>query len=294
MSKPALGRGLGALLAGPAGPGAGAPEAPPGGLRRIPLGQIRPSPWQPRREFAETALRELAESIREQGVIQPLVVRPVEGGFELIAGERRWRAAQLAGLTEAPALVRTATDREVVELALIENLQRENLNPVEEAQGYARLGGEFQLTQEQIAQKVGRSRAAVANALRLLQLPAPVQDAVREGRLSTGHAKAILAVDDTLRRVALADRAVRDGLSVRQTEAFATELAAGRIPRNRPHPAGPAPTDPHVADLENRLRERLAARVALKYAAGRGTVEIHFNSDAELERLLEALGVRLD
>jgi ParB family transcriptional regulator, chromosome partitioning protein len=303
MSKPALGRGLGALLGGGASaPKSAAPKppenpsAPATGLRRISVTQIQPSPFQPRRDFPETALRELAESIRAQGIIQPLVVRPVGDRFELIAGERRWRAAQLAGLSEAPVIVRTATDHEVVELALIENLQRENLNPVEEALGYSRLKSEFNLTQDDIAQKVGRSRAAVANALRLLGLPEGAQAALRDGRLSTGHAKAVLSLTDAARQQSLSDKIVAEGLSVRAAEALAASWAkapaatAATGANSTTHPIA----DPHVADLENRLRERLATKVALRYRSGRGALEIKFSSDDELERVLEILGVSVD
>jgi len=208
MSKPALGRGLGALLGGQppstqtttAAPAPVAAPAPAPDTRehvqRVPLHQVRPSALQPRKEFSDEALKELADSIREQGIVQPLIVRERGGFFELIAGERRWRASQLLGLPEVPVIVRIADDRAVLELALIENLQRENLNALEEALGYAQLGEQFQLTQEEIAVKVGKSRAAVANATRLLKLPAPVQSFLRTGRISVGHAKVLLGLPD--------------------------------------------------------------------------------------------------
>src|SRR5688572_19942552 len=203
MAKPALGRGLGALLGGasltakPVLPAAATsttsavPAAPAAAERdrvqRVPLERVRPCPFQPRKEFPHATLQELADSITEQGIIQPLLVRKSGDGFELIAGERRWRAAQLAHLTEVPVIVREADDRAVLELALIENLQRENLNPLEEAQGYSELIGTFQLRQEDVALKVGKSRTVVANALRLLRLPPDVQAFLRDGRLSVGH-----------------------------------------------------------------------------------------------------------
>ena len=209
MSKPALGRGLGALLGGnppltqpatvpPVQPAVAVAPAPDNRERvqRVPLDRIRPCPLQPRKDFSDEALRELADSIREQGIVQPLIVRERGGFFELIAGERRWRAAQLLNLLEVPIITRKADDRAVLELALIENLQRENLNAVEEAHGYAQLAEQFQLTQEDIAAKVGKSRAAVANALRLLKLPAIVQKYLRDGRLTVGHAKVILGLAD--------------------------------------------------------------------------------------------------
>ncbi len=265
------------------------------GVKQVPLARIQPSPLQPRKDFAPAALAELADSIREQGIVQPLIVRVVGGMYELIAGERRWRAAQLAGLTEAPIVERAATDREVLELALIENLQRENLNPVEEALGYAQLGEQFQLTQEEVAKKVGRSRAVVANALRLLKLAAPIQTALREGRLSVGHAKVILGlVDPALQKTAF-DRVLAAGMTVRQTEDL---VAALQKPKPEVHGARspvPAPSrDLHVVDIENKLRERFAAKVALRYKAGKGSVEVRFSDDDELNRVLEVMGLSLD
>jgi ParB family transcriptional regulator, chromosome partitioning protein len=309
MAKPALGRGLGALLTGnsaskPATPAAipnPAPVAEPvptpahangrTGVLRVPLDRIVPCPFQPRKDFAPEALRELADSIREQGIVQPLVVRERNGSLELIAGERRWRAAQLAGLSEVPVLVREADDRSVLELALIENLQRENLNAIEEAQGYAQLLQQFQLTQEEIASKVGKSRAVVANALRLLKLPVLVQGYLREGKLSVGHAKVILGLAGEKDQQQAADRALRDQLNVRQTEALVGQLAARHTNSSKTAPLPPANRDPHVADLENRLRERLGTKVHLRYSQGKGNLDIIFFSDAELERILQVLGI---
>jgi ParB family chromosome partitioning protein len=261
-------------------------------VQRVPLGRIRPSPFQPRKDFSPEALRELADSIREQGIVQPLIVRDSNGALELIAGERRWRAAQLLDLAEVPVIVRQADDRAVLELALIENLQRENLNPIEEAQAYAQLIQQFQLTQEEVAAKVGKSRAVVANALRLLKLPATVQAAVRENRLSTGHAKVILSLSTEQSQKLAAERVLKDGLSVRQTELLVAALHArenGSVSKALPQ-AGPV-RDAHVADVENRVRERLGTKVQLRYAQGKGALEISFFSDAELERILETLGV---
>jgi len=213
MAKPVLGRGLSALLGGVSSPPkpegnvfqaapAPAPVAKPAPpepdtrerVQRVPVSRVRPCPFQPRKDFSEESLRELADSIKEQGIVQPLIVRKAGENFELIAGERRWRAAQIVGLTEIPVLVREADDRAVLELALIENLQRENLNPIEEALGYSQLISQFQLTQEQAAVKVGKGRVAVANALRLLKLAPDIQAFVRDGRLSVGHAKVILGL----------------------------------------------------------------------------------------------------
>jgi ParB family chromosome partitioning protein len=308
MAKPALGRGLGALLGGnpvltqPA-PAPAAPVSQPVVLspapdahervQRVPLDRIRPCPLQPRKDFSAEALRELADSIREQGIVQPLIVRERGGHFELIAGERRWRAAQLLQLPEVPIIVRQADDRAVLELALIENLQRENLNAIEEAHGYEQLTGQFQLTQEEIAAKVGKSRAVVANALRLLKLPQVIQNFIREGRLSVGHAKVILGLSDEKKQKLTAERVIKQGLNVRQTEGLVAKLQ-GRDSRKlaiKPETVAAPGADPHVANLEDRLREKFGTKVQLRYAKGKGAVEISFYSDDELERILQILGV---
>jgi ParB family chromosome partitioning protein len=306
MSKPALGRGLGALLSGggaksaPAAPvqspATPAPAAAPGGsVLRVPVARVHPSTLQPRKDFTAESLEELAESIRRQGIVQPLIVRSSPNGYELIAGERRWRAAQLAGLTEVPIVERVASDREVLELALVENLQRENLNPIEEALGYSQLASQFSLTQEDIAARVGRSRAAVANALRLLKLPPAAQTALRDGRLSVGHAKVLLGIADAKNQLAAFERVLSANLSVRQTEELAARLIAPEAPA-KPGTAAPvaAGRDLFVVDLENRLRERFATKVGLRYRTGRGSLEIRFSSDDELNRVLALLGVPLD
>ena len=311
MAKPALGRGLGALLGGnpvltqPA-PAPAAPVSQPVVLspapdlhervQRVPLDRIRPCPLQPRKDFSAEALRELADSIREQGIVQPLIVRERGGHFELIAGERRWRAAQLLQLPEVPIIVRQADDRAMLELALIENLQRENLNAIEEAHGYEQLAGQFQLTQEEIAVKVGKSRAVVANAVRLLKLPQVVQNFVREGRLSVGHAKVILGLADEKNQKLAAERVIKQGLNVRQTEGLVAKLQK-RGPHKsalQPEAAAMPGADPHVADLEDRLREKFGTKVQLRYAKGKGVVEISFYSDGELERILQVLKIHAD
>ena len=316
MARPALGRGLGALLGGnpvltqPA-PAMGvlspvpspAPVAIAAALpdtrervQRVALDRIRPCPLQPRKDFSAEALRELADSIREQGIVQPLIVRERDGYFELIAGERRWRAAQLLLLPEVPVIVRQADDRAVLEMALIENLQRENLNAIEEAHGYEQLAGQFQLTQEEISGKVGKSRAVVANALRLLKLPSPVQNFIREGRLSVGHAKVILGLTSEKDQKLVAERVIKEGLNVRQTEGLLARLQkrGARPTATTPETVAAPAGDPHVAVLEDRLREVFATRVQLHYAEGKGTVEISFFSDQELERILQILGVAAD
>jgi ParB family transcriptional regulator, chromosome partitioning protein len=305
MAKPALGRGLGALLgdkpiAKPPAPTPASGTAPAAApaidererVQRVALDRIRPCPFQPRKDFSPEALRELADSIKEQGIVQPLIVRERNGNLELIAGERRWRAAQILGLADVPVILRDADDRAVLEMALIENLQRENLNPIEEAQGYAQLIEQFQLKQEEAATKVGKSRAVVANALRLLKLPPVIQSSIRDGRLSVGHAKVILGLGGEAQQRIAFERVLKDGLNVRQTEVLVTRLQAresGTGPQGGPIPA--ANRDAHVASLENQLRERLGTKVHLRYNHGRGALEVTFFSDAELERILQILGV---
>lgn len=303
MAKPALGRGLGALLGGaissgkPAAPAVSVLSGPsPDGERvqHLALDRIRPSPFQPRKEFSAEALQDLAESMKAQGVIQPLIVRDRNGAFELIAGERRWRAAQLLGLKVVPAIVRDADDRTVLELALIENLQRENLNPLEEAQGYQQLIEQFELRQEDVAVKVGKSRAVVANSLRLLKLHADVQGYLRNGQLSVGHAKVILALAGTAEQKLAAERVIKDGLNVRDTEGLIARLQQGAGPAKANGAAKPLTTGSHVADLENRLRERFGTKVQLRYKQGKGSLEIRFFSDDDLERILQIVGVSAD
>jgi ParB family chromosome partitioning protein len=307
MAKPALGRGLGALLGG--SPTVGQPASVPSPqisepapaldsgerVQRVALHRIQASALQPRKDFSDDSLRELADSIREQGIVQPLIVRERNGHFELIAGERRWRAAQLLQLAEVPIITREADDRTVLELALIENLQRENLNAIEEAQGYAQLAGQFQLTQEEIAVKVGKSRAAVANATRLLKLPASVLGYVRDGRLSVGHAKVILGLeDDNSRRIA-AERVIKDGLNVRQTEGLVAKLSQPAAARTTtPETAAPPAGDPNVMRLEDKLREKFGTKVHLRYHQGKGALEIAFFSDDDLDRILQLLDVQAD
>jgi ParB family transcriptional regulator, chromosome partitioning protein len=310
MAKPALGRGLGALLGGvittartgagsppPAAVTTAAPKAATGdAVQFVPLTRIHPSPLQPRKDFTPEALQELAESIRQKGIVQPLLVRERNGQFELIAGERRWRAAQLLGLTEAPILVRQADDRTALELALIENLQRENLNPMEEARGYRQLIDQFKLSQEEAAAKVGKSRVAVANSLRLLNLPADLQAALRDGRFSVGQAKVILGLPSPEQQALAGLRVMKDGLTVRQTEDLVTHwLERSREPAGTKPSVQPLPVrDAHVVALEGKLRERLGTRVGLRYRQGKGAIEIRFFSDDELERILQIVGVEAD
>ena len=294
MSQPqkrGLGKGLGALLGdAPVPTSPNAPERD--GLREIPVAQITPNPFQPRKTFEPGALDDLKASIAEFGVLVPIIVRKRGDRFELIAGERRWRAAQLAGVADVPVIVRQADDRAVLEMALIENLQRENLNPIEEAQGYAQLVGQFNLTQEEVAAKVGKSRAAVANAVRLLKLAPALQAYLREGRLSVGHAKVILGMEEPRQQQLIAERVIKEALNVRQTEKVVARLQW----RGSGGKHGPTPLagDAHVAEIENRLRERFGTKVHLRYREGKGSLEILFFNDGDLERILQIAGVGAD
>ncbi len=303
MAKPALGRGLGALLGG-SSPGAKPvppPEksnpptvsAPDSGERveRIALARLQPCSFQPRKDFSEDSIRELADSIREQGIVQPLLVRRKGENFELIAGERRWRAAQLLGLAEVPVLIRTADDRAVLELALIENLQRENLNPIEEALGYSQLIEQFHLTQEQVSTKVGKGRVAVANALRLLNLSAEVRDYLRTGLLSVGHAKVLLGLNNAEKQELAALRVIKETLSVRATEALVEHLQNNTAPVTKLNSALKGSPDVHVVDMQNKLVEKLGTKVFLRCRNGKGAIEIKFFNLDELERVLDLLGI---
>jgi ParB family chromosome partitioning protein len=304
MAKTGLGRGLSSLLG--AGPAADKksksgkkPASPPSpaaaeATNEVPVGEVLPGTMQPRNGFDDDSLGELAESIRENGIMQPLVVRPRDGGYELIAGERRWRAAQMAGLAKVPIVIRDVDDRTALELALVENLQRENLDPIEEAKGYAQLMDQFDLTQEEVAAKVGKNRATVANALRLIKLPPEVQAHVRDGRLSTGHAKAILGLKSAKDQVAAAKRALKKELSVRQTEDWVAALGQAAPGKAKRSPSARGGTDAHIRDLEAKLRDRLGTKVALRYRKGKGSVDIKFFNDDDLQRILEALGIQVD
>ena len=287
MAKSALGKGLSALIS--ARPAPIRLEAEPGEkIQQVDLSRIVPSPLQPRKDFAREALTELVESIRQHGIIQPLVVRLVAGKHELIAGERRWRAAQEAGLTQAPVITRVATDLEVLELSLIENLQRADLNPIEEAQAYARLSNEFGMRQEDIAQKVGRSRAAVANSMRLLDLHEQVQTWVTQGLLSVGHAKVLLALKEPEEQRAVAETILRRSATVRATERLVARQLGGTRPRRKRQTAATSAT---IEDLQNRLQEHLGTRVTIHHGEKRGRIEIEYYGNDDLQRVLNALGL---
>jgi ParB family transcriptional regulator, chromosome partitioning protein len=292
MAKSGLGKGLGALISAapslrPADPDAGET------VRQISLADIVPSPLQPRREFAREALEELVDSIRQRGIIQPLIVRPVNRQYELIAGERRWRAAKEVGLSEAPAIVRQATDLEVLELSLIENLQRADLNPIEEAQAYSRLANEFGTRQEEIAQKVGKSRASVANAMRLLDLDPQVQTWVVQNLLSVGHAKVLLGLKAHDEQRLLAEKILRQSSTVRTTERMVSRLL-GKAGGTRRRRQAEALSSASLSDLENRLQQHLATHVVIHHGEKRGRIEIEFYGTDDLERVVTALGLPLD
>jgi ParB family chromosome partitioning protein len=289
MAKSALGKGLSALIT--TRPPALRLEAEPGEkIRQVSLASIVPSPLQPRKDFARDALAELVDSIRQHGIIQPLVVRDVAGRHELIAGERRWRAAQEAGLNEVPIITRIASDLEVLELSLIENLQRADLNPIEEAQAYARLASEFGLRQEDIAQKVGRSRAAVANSMRLLDLHEQIQAWVTQGLISVGHAKVLLALKAPDEQLAVAETILRRSATVRATERLVARQLGKTHPRRRRQSAV-AVSSAAIDELQSRLQEHLGTRVTLHHGEKRGRIEIEYYGNDDLQRLLGALGL---
>lgn len=244
--------------------------------------RIEPNPHQPRRHFDETALSELAESVRQHGVLQPLIVRKKGERFQIVAGERRWRAAQLAGLKTVPVVVRELDDLQMTEIALIENLQREDLNPIETARAYQTLMDKLGLDQEGLAKRVGKSRSAIANSLRLLSLEDDLQEQVAAGRLSEGHARALLALQPGEARRAAARRVVEQGLSVRETEALARERKASGQRRGRTKAA-------ELADLERMLKEALAAPVEIRPGSRKGTIEITYFGYEDLERLVHRL-----
>ena len=277
--RKALGRGLNALLA--------TPDLDSDQLRDIDIDRILPNSQQPRKNFDEEALNELADSIREHGVIQPIVVRALEDGFfELVAGERRWRAAQRVGLFRIPAVIRQTTVHAALEIALIENLQREDLNPIEEAEAYERLITEFGMTQEEVARRVGKNRTTVANMLRLLRLPPEVQQWLREDRLTTGHAKALLSLSDFSAMVDSARKIIQGGFSVRQTE-----MLVSRYSREEKDASddGSSIADPNVKAAIHSLEQALGTRVTVQESGGKGKIEIHFFSFEEMNRLYEAL-----
>jgi ParB family chromosome partitioning protein len=271
-----LGKGLGALI----------PGAETAGLERpheIALAHLTANPFQPRQTMDPQELAGLVDSIRRHGVLQPIVVRPSAGGFEVVAGERRWRAAEAAGLSTIPAIVRTLTDQEALELALVENLQREDLNPMERARAYRRLMQEFGLTQEQIAERVGKSQPSVANALRLLTLPPQVQASLEAGRITEGHARALLSAGSEARMLKLWERVERQGLSVRETE----RLARGTI--SREIRLRSLAQDPQLRSVQQDLSRRYGTKVLIAGSRSRGHLAFEYYSEEDLQRLLDLL-----
>ena len=275
-----LGRGLGALIDD------FSPEAGQETITKLPLQKVEPNPNQPRRSFDEEELQALADSIAEHGILQPLAVRALDGGFyQIIAGERRWRAARMAGLSEVPVVVLEADDRTVMELALIENLQRQDLNPMEEAEGYRVLMEDYGLTQEQAAARVGKSRPAVTNALRLLALPDEVREMVENGTLSAGHARAVLSLPNERLQKAAAQKIIALRLSVRQAEAMCKRMAAGEKTEK---PKSELTVD-YVGECEKALTKQLGRRVKIVSGKRKGRFELEFYGEDDLQRLYDAL-----
>lgn len=279
--KPALGRGLGSLM--------GEAQSETGFVEqkeetKVPIDKINPNPNQPRTHFNETLLNELADSIRENGVLQPLLVRKNGKGYEIIAGERRYQASKIAGLEELPVIVKEVDDQKMLELALIENLQRSDLNPIEEAKGYRQLIKASGMTQEALSKAVSKSRSSITNSLRLLDLPAPVQQYLFDGRLTAGHARAILAVPYEEQRIKLADKVVAEGLSVRATENLVPLFSVGETPRT------PRPVMPQSYKRAARvLRQALNTNVKVKSSRGKNKIEIEFKDEEELTRILSSM-----
>ncbi len=299
--KKGLGRGLNALIKAPGSVPVRSDQAsesdPATGERvlRVPLDAVVPSPLQPRKRFHEENLGELVESIREHGVIQPLIVRLVAGKYELIAGERRWRASTQLQLSEVPVIAREASDQDVLEMALIENLQREDLDPLEEAEAYARLAREFGLRQEEIAQRVGKNRATVSNAIRLLDLDSEVQTLVSRRMLSSGHAKAILGLKTKAEQRMLADMVVRKKLNVRDTEKLVSDTINGKSSAKKQVKSKLTPqAETYIRRIQDQLRARYATNVAIQHTDKRGKIEIEYYGNEDLGRVLELMGIDPD
>lgn len=278
--RQALGRGLDALFAT-----SGERPARSDGVMQVPIERIIPNPHQPRSSFDQDKLEELAESIRTHGLIQPLVVTETVEGFVLIAGERRWRASRLAGLEQVPVIVKESTSQDMLELALIENIQRADLNPMEEAHAYRQLMDEFGLTQEEVAERVGKARSTVANLVRLLTLPDSIQIAVNDGRLSGAHARALLPLPTAEMQVGAMNQVVKLGLSVRQTETLVTNLMAESRPEPRPRKQLP----PELIEIQDRFESALGTRVNIEKGEKGGRVIIHFYSDEDLDALFDSI-----
>jgi ParB family chromosome partitioning protein len=280
MKRKALGKGLAALLPE-------TPELTGEGLAEVEIDRIDPNPYQPRQHIEQGRLQELARSLAQEGIMQPLVVRRVGSRYQLIAGERRWRAARLAGLARVPAIIRDVEEDRLLELALIENVQRESLNPIEEAAAYKRLVSELGLSQDQVAEKVGKDRSTVANLLRLLRLPEPIRDAIARQDISPGHARPLLALKEAEAQIQIARDVVEKGLSVREVEKQVKAVGTPQKPSKKIKEA--SPTDPNTRAAEDRLRRALGTRVHIIRKGKGGTLEISFYSEEELGRIYETL-----
>ena len=284
-----LGKGLEALFAEATGdvraPGGKGKAAEASGAMQVPIDDIKPNVNQPRKTFDKDAIADLADSIKEHGVIQPIIVRKAKGGYEIVAGERRWRASREAGLKEVPCLVRDLTDEELMLLAIVENMQREDLNPVEEAEGLDRMISTYGMTQDQVSKSVGKSRPYITNSLRLLKLPQEVRDLISDGKISGGHGRALLAVGGDKEKIRIAKLIVKDGLSVRDVE----KVAADKKKTTASKRGRPAEKNSDVLQVEAELKENLGTKVNLKLGPRKGKIEIEYYGREELERLIDIL-----
>lgn len=298
----ALGRGLSALVSSAAPVSVVKPQMPENigestsvaeqstGVLFVDVGRITANPDQPRHDFPEAEIIELSDSIRSLGVLQPILVRPVASGYQIVAGERRFRAAIRAGLTQVPVIAKELSDKETFEIALVENVQRLNLNPLEEARGYQRLMDEFNFTAQEVSDRVGKDRATVSNLVRVLKLPPSVQDMLREGKISVGHAKAILTVKEPAAQASLAVKVIEEGLSVRALEAIVSREVVLDTPK-KGRISGVSVQAPAYPEVEERLRNAVGTKVTIKKTKQGGTIELHFFSDSELDRLIDILSV---
>ncbi|MCG0275103.1 MAG: ParB/RepB/Spo0J family partition protein [Thermosediminibacteraceae bacterium] len=280
MTKKGLGKGLGALIPM-------LEEKDEQNIQEINISEIRPNERQPRKSFDDEKLNELASSIKEHGVLQPVILRKVKNGYEIVAGERRWRAAKMAGIKKIPAIVKELTDAEVMQIALIENLQREDLTPLEEATAYKRLMEEFGMTQEELASKIGKSRSQIANTVRLLNLESEIQQMLNDGRITAGHARALLAIEDSAVRIKIARKIAQENISVRETEELAktVSLKAGKGSKKKKSEE----INPALLHVTEQLQRALGTKVRVKGSERRGKIEIEFYSEDELERILEVI-----
>lgn len=282
MSKKALGRGLEALI----GTESGIKNT---GVQEIDLVRIKPNPDQPRKDFDPESLSELASSLQTHGLLQPILVKSSEDDYIIVAGERRYRAAQLAGLTKIPCIIQNGSEQDMAERALVENIQRSNLSPVEEGMAYARLMKEYGLTQEQVSERVGKGRPTIANLLRVIQLPERVLQFIRESRVSLGHAKVLLGIKDSSLQVLLAEKVAKENLSVRELETLLLKLTEKPEPRSVVHR-----TSPLFVQVEDKLRTSFQTKVRVKGDSGRGKIEIEYFSEEEFNRLLELWNIQLE